>query len=162
MAHWHGLAKLRQHADATLAVMDRLTILLGKKLSSFEKNICSAYRTRELKREMEARGRRQAKKDAPNSTTAPLEPQANESTSDPIGHSSGHRTSNLSTDPTKGATIRRATGFSLHTYKLHALGDYPSTIRMFGTTDLYSTELVNLPNSSNTVILSQRFSTGRA
>jgi hypothetical protein len=32
--------------------------------------------------------------------------------------------------------------FNLHTYKFHALGDYVRTIRMFGTTDSFSTQPV--------------------
>ena len=35
-------------------------------------------------------------------------------------------------------------GFNLHTYKLHALGDYPRTIHEFGTTDNYTTQRVSL------------------
>lgn len=34
-------------------------------------------------------------------------------------------------------------GFNLHTYKLHALGDYPQTIREYGTTDNYTTQRVS-------------------
>lgn len=34
--------------------------------------------------------------------------------------------------------------FNLLTYKLHALGDYVKTIKDFGTTDLYSTQIVRL------------------
>ncbi|KAJ3755244.1 hypothetical protein EV360DRAFT_86085 [Lentinula raphanica] len=34
--------------------------------------------------------------------------------------------------------------FNLNTYKFHALGDYPWTIRTFGTTDSYSTQLGEL------------------
>jgi len=33
--------------------------------------------------------------------------------------------------------------FNLNTYKFHALGDYPWTIREFGTTDSYSTQPVS-------------------
>jgi hypothetical protein len=33
-------------------------------------------------------------------------------------------------------------GFNLSTYKLHALGDYPQTIRERGTTDNYTTQRV--------------------
>jgi hypothetical protein len=33
--------------------------------------------------------------------------------------------------------------FNLQTYKLHALGDYTRTIRQFGTTDSYSTQVVS-------------------
>ena len=32
---------------------------------------------------------------------------------------------------------------NLNTYKFHALGDYVATIRLFGTTDSYSTQIVN-------------------
>ena len=44
------------------------------------------------------------------------------------------------------ATRRKATPgkvrFNLSTYKLHALGDYASTIHQRGTTDSYSTQMV--------------------
>ena len=33
---------------------------------------------------------------------------------------------------------------NLNTYKFHALGDYVRTIRLFGTTDSYSTQVVGL------------------
>ena len=36
----------------------------------------------------------------------------------------------------------RPKAFSLSTYKLHALGDYVASIRLFGTTDSYSTQIV--------------------
>ena len=32
--------------------------------------------------------------------------------------------------------------FNLLTYKLHALGDYAGSIRLFGTTDSYTTQIV--------------------
>ena len=34
---------------------------------------------------------------------------------------------------------------NLNTYKFHALGDYVATIRLFGTTDSYSTQIVSPP-----------------
>jgi hypothetical protein len=37
--------------------------------------------------------------------------------------------------------------FNLSTYKFHSLGDYVETIRRYGTTDSYSTEVVSLPES---------------
>ncbi|KAG2120548.1 uncharacterized protein F5147DRAFT_766462 [Suillus discolor] len=36
--------------------------------------------------------------------------------------------------------LRKGKSFNFHTYKFHALGDYMTTIRRFGTTDSYSTE----------------------
>ena len=37
----------------------------------------------------------------------------------------------------------RSKKLNLNTYKFHALGDYVTTIRLFGTTDSYSTQLVS-------------------
>lgn len=45
--------------------------------------------------------------------------------------------------PKPGSTARRATSLGVFTIKFHLLGDYCSIIRMFGTTDSYSTELVS-------------------
>ena len=39
---------------------------------------------------------------------------------------------------------RKTKTFNLTTYKLHALGDYPNTIRQYGTTDNYTTQTVSL------------------
>ena len=36
----------------------------------------------------------------------------------------------------------RSRKLNLNTYKFHTLGDYVATIRLFGTTDSYSTQLV--------------------
>ena len=47
--------------------------------------------------------------------------------------------------PASGGTSAggaRAKSFNLSTYKLHALGDYPQTIRERGTTDNYTTQWV--------------------
>lgn len=42
-----------------------------------------------------------------------------------------------------GKKTKLAKVFNLETYKLHSLGDYAETIRRYGTTDSYSTELVS-------------------
>jgi hypothetical protein len=42
----------------------------------------------------------------------------------------------------KATVSRQSKTFNLQTYKLHALGDYVSSIRRFGTTDSYSTQPV--------------------
>jgi hypothetical protein len=64
MAHWHGLAKLRMHNDCTLAVLDTLTVSLGKRLRNFTLQTCPAFQTKELRREVDARVRREARKSA--------------------------------------------------------------------------------------------------
>lgn len=38
---------------------------------------------------------------------------------------------------------RKPRDFNLNTYKLHSLGDYTDTIRQYGSTDSYSTQLVS-------------------
>jgi len=60
--HWHGLAKLRSHNDVTLDILDSVTISLGEKLREFNHKTCSAFNTRELPREYNARLRREAKR----------------------------------------------------------------------------------------------------
>jgi len=61
-AHWHGLVKLRLHTDPTLDTLDELTCVFGDKLRGFAKKTCSAYETRELKKEADARNRRYTKR----------------------------------------------------------------------------------------------------
>jgi len=46
---------------------------------------------------------------------------------------------------------RRKKTLNLNTYKFHALGDYVETIKMYGTTDSYSTEPVSVISILNGV-----------
>lgn len=114
-APWHGLAKLRQHSDLTLDVLDDVTTALGKAFRHFQQEICPVYNTRELKREVDARRRRQSKKT--------------------IG-SAERDVSGMRSDQVKKE-------FNIQTYKYHALGDYVKTIRTLGTTDSYSSTVVS-------------------
>jgi len=50
------------------------------------------------------------------------------------------RNLDMSTSTTCGAQPK---SFNLATYKFHALGDYVRNIRLFGTTDSYTTQLVS-------------------
>jgi hypothetical protein len=113
------------HTDATLAILDNTTTELGQLLRDFQKRTCNEFQTCELKREAEARRRRQATQaPAPGTSTA-----------------------------TGSATRRQVKTFNLQTYKVHALGDYVSTIKMFGTTDSYSTAIVSIMfNSSSRIV----------
>jgi hypothetical protein len=47
-----------------------------------------------------------------------------------------------SNKPTGTAGGAQSKGFNLNTYKFHALGDYPQTIRERGTTDNYTSQWV--------------------
>jgi len=43
----------------------------------------------------------------------------------------------------KGGSGRHRRTFNMSTYKIHALGDYPWAIRMFGTMDRFMTQVVS-------------------
>ena len=83
---------------------------------------CEAYITQELPSEEAARGRRKAAAAAKQSIAA-----------------EGGMEELMATTTKRKANHRK---FNLATYKVHALGDYVKFIRMYGTTDNYSTQLV--------------------
>jgi hypothetical protein len=119
LAEWHALAKLRMHTDTTLARMEIVTSILGKVLRHFRDVACAAFSTVELPKEAAARGRkrvRRQKEQNPSEQPPPLPP---------------------------AVPKRKKKMLSLSTYKLHSLPDYARTIRMFGTTDSYSTQTVS-------------------
>ncbi len=118
LAHWHALAKLRQHTDLTLAVLESVTTQLGQLLRKFQAKTCAAYETRELDRERAARVRQSSKNSTANPQTAG------------------------NTSSTSKGRLRKT--LNLKTYKDHSLGDYVQSIKRFGTVDSYSTESVCL------------------
>ncbi|KAF8125044.1 hypothetical protein K438DRAFT_1649075, partial [Mycena galopus ATCC 62051] len=91
------------------------TTVLGRSLRRFKSYVCPEFVTKELPSEEAARGRRQAKKAA----------QAKGK-----GRGSG----------ITAQLIAKVKQYSLLTYKLHGLGDYPVFIPWVGTTDSYSTQ----------------------
>jgi hypothetical protein len=98
----------------SLDIQEFTTKDLGQRLRDFESATCSTFETHELKREAEARQRRQTKVATEHNASTP------------------------------GIMItRKRKIFNLNTYKTHSLGDYVRTIRMYGTTDSYSTEPVS-------------------
>ncbi|KAG6823422.1 hypothetical protein H0H92_010275 [Tricholoma furcatifolium] len=135
-AYWHGLAKLRLHSDRTLEILDQQTSLIGHSLRAFKDTTCPSFQTRELKRELEARSRRQASK--PKSGL----PRATNSGGKSKGmppYCSSPWTCLMRQAPAPDPRLKQ---FTLNGYKLHAMGDYVASIREYGTTDSYSTELV--------------------
>jgi len=105
------------HTDPTLELLSQVTTALGNRMREFQKKTCAVFKTRELEREHAARMRRRER----NMAAAKTKPNSQT-------HSSA----------------RQPKEFNLKTYKFHALGDYCSTIRRFGTTDSYSTQPVGL------------------
>jgi hypothetical protein len=128
LATWHSHAKLRLHTESTITALESSTTRLGAALRRFVSITCSAYITRELPSEEAARGRRNA---------ALAKKRAENSGNEPASAKKQQKGKQRETGP----KIRK---FSLNTYKLHALGDYPSTIRLFGSPDGYSTQTVRL------------------
>jgi hypothetical protein len=97
------------HTDTTLDILSHVTISLGNSLRAFEEKTCSLFETRKMERERAARQRRQEKAKATNGTPP------------------------VRTAPGNGAW--KPKHLNLNTYKVHALGDYVSTIRPYGTMD---------------------------
>lgn len=154
LAHWHALAKLRQHTDLSLSILESVTVQLGESLRKFKTDVCTAYVTKELKREEEARKRRAAKKVTVETNRGPEsgigKAAASESGAgvDVISNGAASLSSSAGKGPHIATSKAKSTGklhktLNLNTYKDHALGDYVETIRRFGTTDSYSTESVS-------------------
>ena len=93
---------------------------LGVALRKFSSITCEAYETRNLPSEESARGRRKAALSAKKKEQT--KPQK-------------------SIKKSKKKTKKRK--FGLSSYKLHSLADYAASIRMFGTTDNYTTQAVS-------------------
>lgn len=111
------MAKIRQHTDLSIKVLETVTIRLGGLLRDFRDVTCKAFDTKELSREVAARMRRTSKKASSASIQADLSPTT-----------------------TLG---KQKKPLNLNTYKDHSLGDYVETIKRYGTVDSYSTEAVS-------------------
>ena len=125
LAEWHALAKLRMHTEHTLQYLERATTAIGHELRQFCKSTKEAFKCTELPSETAARARRKLKRQQ--------------------GASAKHQELNASTSAKateSPPTPPKVKTFNLFTYKFHALGDYVWTIRLFGTTDSYSTQIV--------------------
>ena len=128
LAEWHAIAKLRMQTEHTLDCLNQATITIGQELRSF-KGWTIEFNTVELPRETAARERRKSKKNALKKADAVA--------ADPVSQNHPTIAKMLPMKP-------KVRHFNLLTYKLHALGDYVQTIKDFGTTDSYSTQIVSL------------------
>lgn len=130
---FHTLSKLRMHTDTTLDLLQTATDLFQQDIRVFRDTVCAEHTTMELPREVRARARKQAREAGlpiPEfHPTSPTTPSANSSARAPTGS-------------TTTPTGRKQKSLNLNTYKFHALGEYASAIRMFGTFDSYSTQSV--------------------
>ena len=118
LATWHSLAKLRLHTETTVTDLENSATRLGHLLRKFKNDVCSVYATRDLPSEEAARGRRKAAKAGKKPETPPA----------PTGKKKK-----------KKLKLRE---FTMETYKLHGLPDYPAAIRAHGVTENTSTKNV--------------------
>ncbi|KAG6913932.1 hypothetical protein DXG01_003430 [Tephrocybe rancida] len=159
-AAWHGLAKLRMHTDHTLQVLDTMTIELGQTMRKFVRETCSTFKTRELPHEAAACDRwskaSKTKKQTPVTTpaiqTVSPDPTANNAPFKKARKKGKKHLQQLlfRKHPDSTATgARRIKTLNLDTYKYHACGDVAATIRRFGTTDSYNTEIGELEHRTS-------------
>ena len=112
-AEWHAFAKLRLHTENTLQHLEKLTTELGQLMRKFRDATESGFATFELPKEIGARNRRKKSGKGKEKAAA--------------GNISGRKPKIL----------------NIFTYKWHSLGDYVRTIRLFGGTDGFSTQVVS-------------------
>ncbi|KIK32237.1 hypothetical protein CY34DRAFT_47013, partial [Suillus luteus UH-Slu-Lm8-n1] len=113
-AQWHALAKLRMHSESTLSMLKKTFKKLSRRLRKFRDFTCATFTTIELPREMVARERNATRKRP------------------------------ISDNPEATPGGRKTKKFNLNTYKFHAMGDYVRSIRLFGTTDSFTTQIGEL------------------
>lgn len=111
--YWHSLAKLRLHSETTLNVLEHVTTIFASLLRHFAQVTCLSFTTVETDHEYNARRRAADRRASKGKAAAPT-----------------------------SAGGKRPKTFNLNTFKLHSLGDYVTTIKMFGTTDSYNTQIV--------------------
>ena len=152
-------------------MLRNVTRSLGITLRAFQKRTNTIFETRELPREVASRVRRETKKrsqkqgkrqtasgttshsiGARNKGKGVIQEAATSERDVGKGYLIGYVTLfviSLEITPEPSALhseppyTRRPKVLNLNTYKLHSLGDYPDTIKQYGTTDSYSTQLVS-------------------
>lgn len=116
------------HTDSTIGVVRVFFRIFATSLRRFSNVTCTAYQTTELPKEAKARLQRQQQRGPQREGGAPAA-------------SSSATASTTVAAPGKGAPRRKE--FSMNTYKLHSLGDYPDCIVSVGTMDSHSTQIVS-------------------
>jgi hypothetical protein len=112
-AEWHAYAKLRLHTETTISYLKTSPTRLGSQMRHFDRVTREAFPgTKDLPGEVAARTRR--------------------------------RQARAMKDPTSGnsETKVKSRYLNLKTFKWHAMGYVTKAIRMFGTTENYSTQWV--------------------
>ncbi|KAJ3551292.1 hypothetical protein NM688_g4788 [Phlebia brevispora] len=138
LAEWHAYAKLRMHTDTTLQLFQECTRALGVSLRQFKTDVCPYFDTKELPKEVVVRRRAKVARATKRSSASEATSSKGKAREVYIPNSSEDAVPPATSAPE--APIPQCKEFNLSTYKLHALGNYPATVRSFGTTDNYSTQ----------------------
>ena len=145
-AEWHSFAKLRIHTASTLDHLEALTKDFGQLMRQFRDLTCSHFSTTELPREADARRRQRQRAHirVPQTERVPMIVSTSASSSITTHR---HAAASSSTTTRRNAAAssessQKLKTLNLRTTKFHALGDYVRTIRMFGCTDNFSTQIV--------------------
>jgi hypothetical protein len=154
LAEWHALAKLRMHTEQTLDCLEKSTTIIGRELRNFRDKSVKSFKCQELPKETAARQRRrertQAKKAQFNNVLANASGLSADNGAPGLQTNAGGDTQNSLPNkdaPPPSKPKPKPKTLNLFTYKFHALGDYVRTIRLFGTTDSYSTQIVSTISS---------------
>lgn len=123
------------HTDVTLQLLEAESVELGSEFRNFIDSVCAGIQTKELAVEVAARRRREEKKLLKESKVAK---QATKDADAEATDAPGKPTTGKVAQPTA-----KFVSLNIQTPKFHFLGDYASMIRMFGTTDSYSSERVS-------------------
>lgn len=145
LAEWHALAKLRMHTEYTLQCLDRSTTTIGQELRKFRDTSLRSFKCLELPKETAIRQRRRERAQVQKAQSNIRTPANANGSSTNVGSQTlnpGTITEGA-TSVKKGVPLPKPRTLNLFTYKFHALGDYVRTIRLFGTTDSYSTQIVS-------------------
>lgn len=142
LAQWHALAKLRLHTDPTLEWLEKTTVEVGKLMREFRDKSAAKFATFELPREQDARARRQAAAQSRQTSGSKQMPKKCMLLCSFVLRITYWKY--LTATSTNVPPSKKARTLNLFTYKWHAMGDYVSTIRWFGTTDNYSTQVVSI------------------
>jgi hypothetical protein len=149
---WHAIAKLRLHTTTTLRYLTEATRSLGFILRKFAKKTCSAFETRELVKEVNARTRRKAatsaKKRGSDNSKGIKAVKSGKGKDKATGKSEKGKEKQQDSKIPKCRKL-----FNLYTYKLSTLGEYTWAILRYGTTDSYSTQTVCMHSQSNLLTL---------
>ena len=107
------------HTDSSLDVLDNVTTAFGQHMRHFAEETCAAFDTFETDKEQGARARAEA------------------------GCRKKCGTAAASASTPAVAPGKRRKGYNLMTSKLHALGDYVHQIKLLGTIDSFTTQIVS-------------------